>query len=341
MATPVSQSLPASTVTIINNSNPGPWSYQWDFGDGQTSTDPLISAHMYSTYGVYTIRLTVTNNVCIETQTQQVEILAIPPMVNFSYDPASGCAPLTVNFTNLSQFADPSTYQWSFGDQSTSTMINPTHTYYQPGKYSVSLSASNTTGQTITETKQAIIEVFPRPDAQFEIKPRLIYIPGGILYTDNRSFNATRFIWDFGDGSTTNEFEPEHKYKEEGFYTVKLIAFNQYECADTTIQENSVKVEKGGQVLIPNAFSPGQGNAGGNDGKNDVFLPLTRGVAEFELLIFDRWGNLLFESRDPEFGWDGTYKGKPCQQDVYIYKLAASYETGEQVVRVGDVNLIR
>jgi gliding motility-associated-like protein len=341
MATPVSQSLPASTVTIINNTNPGPWSYQWDFGDGQTSTDPLINAHTYSMYGVYTIRLTVTNNVCIETQTQQVEILAIPPMVNFSYDPASGCAPLTVNFTNLSQFADPSTYQWSFGDQSTSTMINPTHTYYQPGKYSVSLSASNTTGQTITETKQAIIEVFPRPDAQFEIKPRLIYIPGGILYTDNRSFNATRFIWDFGDGTTTNEFEPEHKYKEEGFYTVKLIAINQYECADSTIQENSVKVEKGGQVLIPNAFSPGQGNAGGNDGKNDVFLPLTRGVAEFELLIFDRWGNLLFESRDPEFGWDGTYKGKPCQQDVYIYKLAASYETGEQVVRVGDVNLIR
>jgi PKD repeat protein len=107
MATPVSQSLPASTVTIINNSNPGPWSYQWDFGDGQTSTDPLINAHTYSTYGVYTIRLTVTNNVCIETQTQQVEILAIPPVVNFSYDPASGCTPLTVNFTNLSQFADP------------------------------------------------------------------------------------------------------------------------------------------------------------------------------------------------------------------------------------------
>lgn len=340
-ATPVSQSLPASTVTINNTTNPGPWSYQWDFGDGQTSTDPTVTAHTYSMYGVYTIRLTVTNNVCVETQTQQIEILAIPPVVDFSYDPASGCAPLTVNFTNLSQFADPSTYQWSFGDQSTSRVINPTHTYYQPGKYSVSLSATNVTGQTITETKQAIIEVFPRPDAEFEIKPRLIYIPGGILYTDNRSFNATRFQWDFGDGSTTTEFEPEHKYQEEGFYTVKLIAFNQYECADTTIQENSVKVEKGGQVLIPNAFSPGQGSSGGNDGKNDVFLPLTRGVAEFELLIFNRWGELLFESRDPEFGWDGTYKGKPCQQDVYIYKLAASYETGERVVRVGDVNLIR
>lgn len=106
-----------------------------------------------------------------------------------------------------------------------------------------------------------------------------------------------------------------------------------------------MKVQKGGQVLIPNAFSPNLSASGGSggisDGKNDIFLPITRGVVEFELLIFNRWGELLFESRDPEFGWDGTYKGKLCQQDVYIYKLAASYADGERVVRVGDVNLIR
>jgi gliding motility-associated-like protein len=342
---PISQSLPSSTVSITNTTNPGPWNYQWDFGDGASSTDPNISSHSYGTYGVYTIQLTVTNNVCIETKMQQVEILAIPPVVDFAYDPPSGCVPLTVNFTNLSQFADPATYQWNFGDQITSKAINPTHTYYQPGKYSVSLSASNVTGQTVTENKQAIIEVFPRPDAEFEIKPKLVYIPGGILYTNNRSFDATRFEWDFGDGTITTEYEPEHKYKNEGFYTIKLVAYNEYDCSDSTIQENTVKVQKGGQVLIPNAFSPSQTSAGGgggvSDGKNDVFLPLTRGVIEFELMIFNRWGELLFESRDPDYGWDGTYKGKLCQQDVYIYKLAATYETGEKVVRVGDVNLIR
>jgi gliding motility-associated-like protein len=344
-ATPISQSLPASTVSINNTTNPGPWIYQWDFGDGSTSADPSVTSHSYATFGVFTIRLTVTNNVCIETQAQQIEILAIPPLVDFSYDPASGCVPLKVQFTNLSQFADPGTYQWDFGDQSTSSMINPSHTYYQPGTYSVSLSASNITGQTVNETKQAIIEVFPRPNADFEIKPRLIYIPGGILYTDNRSFDATRFIWDFGDSETSTAFEPEHKYKDEGFYTIKLTAFNQFDCVDSTTQENAVKVQKGGQVLIPNAFSPNlsaSGIGGGmSDGKNDIFLPLTRGVVEFELLIFNRWGELLFESRDPDLGWDGTYKGKLCQQDVYIYKLAASYEDGERVVRVGDVNLIR
>ena len=344
-ATPISQSLPASTVSINNTTNPGPWIYQWDFGDGSTSNDPTVTSHTYATFGVFTIRLTVTNNVCIKTQAQQIEILAIPPLVDFSYDPTSGCVPLKVQFTNLSQFADPGTYQWDFGDQSTSSMINPSHTYYQPGTYSVSLSASNITGQTVNETKQAIIEVFPRPNAAFEIKPRLIYIPGGILYTDNRSFDGTRFIWDFGDGETSTAFEPEHKYKTEGFYTIKLTAFNQFDCVDSTTQENTVKVQKGGQVLIPNAFSPNLGTTGSgggmSDGKNDIFLPLTRGVVEFELLIFNRWGELLFESRDPDLGWDGTYKGKLCQQDVYIYKLAASYEDGERVVRVGDVNLIR
>lgn len=340
-ATPISQTLPASTISINNTTNPGSWTYQWDFGDGTTSTDPAISSHTYGTYGVFTIRLTVTNNVCIETQAQQIEVLAIPPLVDFSYDPASGCVPLNVQFTNLSQFADPGTYQWDFGDQSTSSMINPSHTYYQPGKYSVSLSASNITGQTVNETKQAIIEVFPRPNAEFEIKPRLVYIPGGILYTDNRSFGASRFTWDFGDGTTSTAFEPEHKYKDEGFYTIKLVAYNQFDCADSTTLENAVKVQKGGQVLIPNAFSPNLSGGGAGDGKNDVFLPLTRGVVEFELLIFNRWGELLFESRDADLGWDGTYNGKLCQQDVYIYKLAASYEDGERVVRVGDVNLIR
>ena len=344
-ATPVSQSLPASTVTITNTTNSGPWTYLWDFGDGNTSTSANVTAHTYATYGVYTIRLTVTNNVCIVTQAQQVEILAIPPIVDFTYDPPEGCMPLTVTFTNLSQFADPNSYLWDFGDGATSQAINPTHTYFQPGLYSVSLTATNITGQAVTEAKAGIIEVFPLPRAEFEVKPVLVYIPGGIMYTDNRSFDASTYLWDFGDGNTATTFEPEHKYQNEGLYTIKLTAFNQFNCADSAIRENSVRVLKGGQVLIPNAFSPNlsaTGSGGGNsDGTNDIFLPVMRGVTEFELLIFNRWGELLFESRDPERGWDGTYQGKLCQQDVYVYKVAASFANGDRVVRVGDVNLIR
>lgn len=344
-ATPISQSLPASTVTISNTTNPGPWTTLWDFGDGTTSPNPNVGSHTYGTFGTFVITLTVTNGECVETQAQQVEILAIPPIVDFSYAPPSGCIPLTVQFTNLSQFADPGTYRWDFGDLGTSGSVSPSHTYYEPGTYTVTLSASNVTGLTVTETKQAIIEVFPRPRSGFEIKPLLVYIPGGIMYTNNLSFDASRYEWDFGDGGTSTAYEPEHKYQDEGFYTITLKAFNQFDCMDSTVLENVVKVQKGGQVLIPNAFSPNLSGAGGgggsSDGKNDVFLPITRGVVEFELMIFNRWGELLFESRDPDKGWDGTYNGRLCQQDVYIYKLSASYETGEKLVRVGDVNLIR
>jgi len=135
-----------------------------------------------------------------------------------------------------------------------------------------------------------------------------------------------------------------HTYNAEGDFTIKLIAYNEYNCTDTATVDNGVHAIKGGQVLIPNAFSPNINGSTGNSpgaGKNDVFIPLMRGVTEFELLIFNRWGVLLFETRDQQFGWDGYYNGKLCPQDVYVYKLTASFSDGAKIVRTGDVNLIR
>jgi len=343
---PKTQSLPGATVTITNTTTPGPWIYTWDLGDGTISNSADLSIqHTYATYGSYVITLTVANGVCMETQTETIFIEAIPPMVDFSYAPPSGCIPLTVKFTNLSKFAEPDKYVWEFGDgQATSRAVDPSYTYFEAGKYTVTLSASNITGQTVKVTRQMIIEVFPRPDADFEVKPKLVYIPGGMLYTSNRSFDATSYEWDFGDGTTSTSPEPEHRYKSEGVFDITLIAKNEFGCADTVKTQNAVRVEKGGQVLVPNAFSPNvssSSSGGSSNGKNDVFLPLTRGVVEFELLVFNRWGELLFESQDTDRGWDGYYNGKLCPQDVYMYKLTAIYENGERVVRVGDINLIR
>ena len=338
---PLSQTLPSSTVTVMNTSSAGPWKYHWDFGDGTTSTDPAVSSHVYAIYGVYTISLTVSYGVCYQSQVQQVTILPIPPLVDFSYVPGSGCQPLTVQFTNLTRFADPSTYQWDFGDGGTSKAVNPSYTYFNPGKYSVLLSASNITGQTITATKQSIIDVFPKPMANFKITPPVVYIPGGVLYTANLSTDATNFYWDFGDGGTSIEFRPEHLYKTQGSFVITLIAANDSGCSDTLRVADAVLVKKANEVLIPNAFSPGTNGSSYGDGKNDVFLPLMRGVTQFEMLIFNRWGQLLFETHDQSTGWDGYYKGKLCEQDVYMYKFSALLNSGETMVRVGDVNLIR
>lgn len=341
-ATPLTQTLPNSTVTITNNTTPGAWVYNWDFGDGATSTAANPGSHGYASYGTYTIKLTVTNNICIQSQSVTVTINPIPPILDFSYNPASGCSPLTVTFTNLSQFADPTSYFWQFGtNQGTSRSVNPTYTYNEPGIYSVTLSATNVLGDTVSITKSGIIEVLLRPVAQFTIKPVLVYIPGGKVYTNNQSFAAFSYQWDFGDGGTSTEFEPVYTYTTEGTYDIILTATSAAGCVDTARVQSAVRVEKGAQILLPNAFTPGKDGPGSGDGENDVFLPLMRGVTEFQMMVFNRWGELLFESKSPEVGWDGYYRGKLCQQDVYVYKIVAKYESGDVITKLGDIHLIR
>jgi gliding motility-associated-like protein len=343
---PVTQTLPNSTVTITNTTNVGAWTYEWTFGDGSSSTSPGPTLqHVYATFGTYTITLNVKNSICLETQTKSITILPVPPIADFDFLPNAGCVPLTVKFTNRSKYADPDKYIWEFGDgEENSKAISPTHVYYVPGKFTVSLTAINSDGVATKVTKPLIIEVYPQPKALFDVKPKVVTMPGGTLYTSNRSFEASSFLWDFGDDTKSTEAQPQHSYTREGEFSISLIAFNDLGCSDTARMVNAVKVIKGGQVLIPNAFSPNPtGSTGSNpdSGKNDVFLPLMRGVVEFEMLIFNRWGELLFETRDQQFGWDGYFNGKLCAQDVYVYKLTASFDTGEKIVRVGDINLIR
>lgn len=343
-ALPAAQQLPEATVTVTNNTNAGPWQYTWDFGDGETSTTTSTTpiSHTYKDPGFYTIVLTVTSENCVKTQAATIQIIPAKPMLDFDYDPASGCAPLTVNFRNLSQYADETTYEWQFGvNQGRSQAINPSYTYYEPGIYSVSLTAKNVAGEQAQIVKQQIIEVLASPNAQFNVKPRMVQFPDGKLYTDNESFGATSYQWNFGDGTTSTEFEPQHVYTSEGVFDITLIAYNPEGCSDTTTLEAGVQTIRSGQILVPNAFSPNTSGPGNSGGQNDTFRPILRGVSEFQMLVFNRWGELLFETTNAEVGWDGYYQGKLCQQDVYIYKIIGKYSNGEKVNKVGDIHLIR
>lgn len=333
-ATPAAQTLPNATVTITNNTTPGPWTYLWDFGDGVTSNNPNVANHTYTLAGTYTITVTAGDVACSDTHSETITINPAPPILDFSFAPPSGCAPLTVTFTNLSQFADPSTFMWEFGaGQGTSQEVNPNYTYFDDGIYSVTLSASDGAGGRISITKDMIIEVFPSPTAQFEILLRVDQ-----LYTNNLSQNAATFEWDFGDGTTSTDFEPLHLYQAEGAFDIQLVASNANGCTDTARFESAVNVVKSGKLLVPNAFAP---LLGPNSGGNDVFLPLMQNVTKFNMLVFDRWGNLLFETKDPEVGWNGTYKGVLCPQDVYVYKITVEYNDGNEFTKTGDVTLIR
>jgi gliding motility-associated-like protein len=336
-ATPVLQNLPDAEVTLTNTTANKPnYTYLWDFGNGTTSTGTID----YGTYGKFTISLTVEDQFgdqCAKTVTQEIEILPTIPEIDFEYHPAEGCGPLTVQFISKAKYVEPGTLLWDFGDNSTSksSETNPTYTYYEPGEYTVTLSGSNAIGITASETKSYIINVYDNPRANFRVRQRMpIYMPDSVIFI-NESRGAVSYIWDFGDGTTSTEFEPKHAYTKAGEYTIKLIAINDLGCADTLVRVSEIEIENQFEVKIPNVFTPN------GDQNNDIFLPLIQGAVEYNLLIFNRWGELLFESNSPEVGWDGYYKGVMSPPDAYIYKLEVKFENGERTTKHGDVTLLR
>ena len=345
-ANPVNQTYPSATVDLFDLSNSGDVNYTWTFGDGEISNDPLISEHTYNTWGIYTITLTLNNGSCSSNAEQIIQIAAPVPIANF-IGSDEGCTPMVVHFTNLSLYA--SSYIWDFGDGGQSNLENPTYTYYNAGEFIVSLTAIGEGGQDIEQHVDSIT-VYPQAFAYFTPSTTTVYIPNDPVTFFNLSQNATNYQWDFGDGLTSIEENPIHFYTTTGWQTVTLIANNEYNCPSTFYSENIVFAEASGNVDFPNAFTPDpNGSSGGyydpqNPGENlnDVFHPVfSAGIEEYQLLIFNRWGELIFESTDIYVGWDGYYKGRLSQQDVYVWKVKARTVQGTVINDAGDVTLIR
>ena len=351
------------TITITNNTvNKNSWDHLWEWGDGSSTTDVDPGSHTYATFGNFALKLTITDPAgnCIAERFENITVEPVIPVVDFEVDITEGCRPLTVNFTNLSTSVDPNTYFWEFKDErgtvvGTSNAENPTFTFYNTSRINVTLSGSNPLGLTDTETKLDYIEVFELPTASFTVTPETVYLPDQIMFTSNLSALADAFQWDFdGDGALDyEEFEPQYKYESAGVFNVSLIATNTATtCSDTLSQEKLVTVVEGGAADIPNGFFPGSsdgsvGNPGGPGGAgppNSVFLPRIQGVRDdgFLMQVFDRWGHLLFESKDKTVGWNGRdNSGKLYPTGVYVYKLELVYTSGQQATLVGDVTLIR
>ncbi|QCK14654.1 PKD domain-containing protein [Mangrovivirga cuniculi] len=343
-ATPENQIYPNATVSLINNSTQSSeLSYEWDFGDGTIVTGYAPGTHTYAEAGNYIITLTVSDGGCIEQISQQVTISPSGPIADFVFEPWVGCSPLTVYFTNLSENA--TNYLWDFGDGNTSAEIDPIHSYRSPGIYEVSLTASSDFGEDVLVSEQKI-EVLETPYADFVIRPFPVYLPDDEATFINRSTNATSYFWDFGDGNTSTQTNPVHQYETEGDYTITLIAQSENGCADTLTIEGAVETITTGRFRVPNVFSPDPtgpsgGYVDGEVGRNDIFRPLIEGVKEYQLQIFNKWGELLFESFSTKQGWDGYYKDKLCQEDVYVYKIRAVFNNNEETTKVGDVLLLQ
>jgi PKD repeat protein len=341
-ANPEEQVWPNATVTLGNQSIGGNLNWEWRMGDGTELSVENPEAHTYASWGTFNIRLIGANNFCSDTAYQTVVIMPPAPVVNFE-GPAAGCVPLTVQFTNLSEYAASST--WLFGDGGQANATNPVYTYYQPGTYTVTLVINGFDGSTVQMVQEQIIQVYPNAQAAFTVTPNEISIPSQPVYCLNLSNNANSYEWDFGDGNFSNDQNPIHYFTQEGIYSITLIANNEYNCPDTMQLVDAVYAKKGGLIDFPNAFTPDpNGGAGGaynpNSFDNDVFFPIHSGVIEYQLLIFNKWGELLYESTDVNRGWDGFYRGQLCKQDVYVWKVNARFVDGQRFEKAGDVTLL-
>jgi len=188
--------------------------------------------------------------------------------------------------------------------------------------------------------------VYDKPFADFELRPSVVKLPETVSFM-NLSEGAISYFWQFGDGNSSNEHSLQYEYENAGVYDVVLQVANDKGCKDERVIRGAVTANEAGEISFPNAFTPNP--TGSSDGRytpgssnNYVFYPFVHeGVVEYELRIYTRWGELIFESKDIQKGWDGYHHDKICPAGVYIWKVRCRFSNGSIKIKTGDVTLFR
>lgn len=239
--------------------------YQWDFGDGYGSTSKNPS-HKYRNPGTYTVKLTVRNSCGEEDAVQKMGMITVnqpisTPSADFSANTVLGDTPLTVQFYDRSQpgqGASMSKYSWTFGDGYGSTSINPSHTYREPGTYTVKLTVRNSFGEEDVMIKSDMITV--NQPASIPIADFTADTVSGNAPLRVQFFNQSEpgqgaaiweYYWDFGDGETSYSESPSHTFQNEGFYDVSLRVRNTFGKQDTETKSSYIEVKKAPEQNLP------------------------------------------------------------------------------------------
>lgn len=173
------------------------------------------------------------------------------------------------------------------------------------------------------------------PNADFDFSGNPLPLGETLVATNNSSNGAVSFLWDLGDGSTSTNINPSITYNAEGSYTICLIAYTATSCSDTTCKTVEIIEEVESVIGIPTAFSPN------NDTHNDVLYVRGSGIQSFTLMIYNRYGEKVFESNDLSIGWNGNHKGKPQNTGVFAYYLEYEYINGEKGSLKGNITLVK
>lgn len=338
----ISQKLPPCTnltYSFTNTSSPTFGSFQpniftWDFGDNtplvtQSQAPPVI--HSYASPGTYKVKLTINDSTYCNSPDDTVKTVRLSPQVQAIFStPAVGCVPYNAVFTNNS--LGGLNFLWDFGDGFTSTDDNPSHLYTNVGTYKITLTAFDSTSCNKSDVSSFTITVSPIPTASFTYNPNP---PKENTITNfvNQSIGATNYLWNFGDGDTSDLMNPSHLFNATGTFNVCLKATNNAGCSADTCENVSALIRP--LVDVPSAFTPGK------FGVNSNIRVVGFGIAQLHWSIYNRWGQKVFETTNTKSSWDGTFQGKLQPMDVYAYTLEVTFSDGKKVTKTGDITLLR
>jgi gliding motility-associated-like protein len=338
-ATPTVLCLGQSTTISVSGQY---GSIQW-----QSSTDPggpfvdipgaTLTSYTFFSTTTGPIYFRVRVNTCSEEFTEPI-LIQVYDIPQAGFNAQNVCYTEPVIFQNTTQNEFPITsWQWNFGDGTTSTEQSPTH-IYAPGTYQVTLTVTNAGGCSSTVSNSVI--AYNAPIVSFTANPMIGFEPLVVDFT-NTSTGASNYSWNFGDGNSTygNFTQVSNTYQNYGVYTVTLSAIENG-CVDTATLTIVVNINAI-SYQIPNVFTPNPG-----DDVNSFFnlFDLTgfHRVEDFEIVILNRWGQVIRTYNDYAFGWDGKNEsGTPVPEGVYFYKMTFKTVQGEAFEEHGFVHLIR
>jgi gliding motility-associated-like protein len=320
-----------NSVAVVGGfSNRG---FVWDYHDGSPNDTLGIAPHLHTfpSPGSYDISLCVIDTFICNSPACVDTVIDIESNVTAKFTtPSAGCAPYSAVFTNTS--IGGTGFVWDFGDGSpVSNAFSPTHIYNTPGTYVVQLVANDPNTCNKTDTTTDTIFVSGIPTAIFTYTPVVAQVNTPTQFI-NSSIAATHYIWNFGDGNTSTDVNPLYQFNESGTFHVCLQAINANGCIDSMCTDIVALVNP--LFDVPNAFTPGSST-------NNIIKVVAFGVAKMDWKIYNRWGQLVFESTSISKGWDGTFKGTLQPSDVYTYTLDIELENGKAYKRTGDITLLR
>ena len=260
--------------------------------------------------------------------------------IDISVNDDTLCLPQLVTFTNNSDMTSFDSIYWSFGDgNSSNTQGTASHNYTFEGCYDLKVTLVNTLGCKVDSVLPNLVCAYPTPVASFSSNPFEPIVPETEIFFTNQTSGATTYLWDFaglGTSILTDDFF-EFPKTDGGKYPVTLSATNEGGCFDQITKIITIKNPL--SYWIPSAFTPN------DDGVNDEFRVVfnnSSSVTEYTFFIFNKWGEVIFSSTDPDEIWDGKYKGVLVQADTYVFKIIGKEEFEiDGFVKYGHITVIR